>query len=117
MKLIDALNGQIPDEHELIWDYIGAGELNDDFPITTFNPIKWANTAQNGYTPLQAYNKLADNDQKWLVEQMRKQAKQISQTSYLIVCNDTLLDGWHRAIALTLENIDTAVALELATDD
>jgi len=119
IKLIDALNNEVPDDSEKIWNYIGSNDLDKYFTIIKINPVEWYTKKtidNNGTTIQQSYEKYAKPNQKNLVRSYMKNDKEISNSDYIIISGNTLINGYHRLVAMALKGITSANAIDINED-
>ncbi len=103
MKLtLDQLyDGDWPDEHEQIWQYVGQNAFLDRvFTVRTANPIELANFRHGTYSLLETYKKFAESEQKELVAYYRKHFPK--DTIIVVDGEGRVVDGQHRVIAAAL---------------
>lgn len=104
----------LPDDHEKIWGFIGAGELDDEFRVVTLDPMKIYKTwvvDDAGTTIGQAYKEFADRDQKRYIASLRKEPW--LKDTVIVVSGDDVVDGFHRVVALALNKVTRVSALDL----
>ncbi len=107
MKLIDIFESY-PDEDELIWQFIGELDFeNEDFPVQIDDINKYA-------TPqfIKNFNKRALPWQKALVDDKKEDIDSIKDIP-VIVHEDIIVDGNHRLMALYLANAQLIKIIKL----
>jgi len=113
-----ALRGEVPDEGELVWDYVGMIDFkNLEFELVQINPAEWAmKPAQEGKSLLAIFAARAEPWQKKLVVKYRAGARAIAKSSVLLIDSEArrVVDGQHRMVAMALEGITRAWALDLS---
>jgi hypothetical protein len=111
----------LPAQNELLWNYVDRWEWDAPlFSEVTVNPgelIKWEVDGA-GTTIMEAFKDWARPWQEKLVKKYRKQARELAKTCCLLVDLDgeTLVDGHHRLIAMALEGVKKAKALDLSDE-
>ncbi len=118
VKLVDIMD--YPDQNELIWQFISPMDFkNTEFKVIVINPIEWFNNNMvDGNTTIKdVYLNFATKEQKQLVKQYQKQ----KINSYIIISENTyvdgvLLDGFHRLVAMALNGITSAKAIDLSEE-
>jgi hypothetical protein len=115
ITLNEVYGDNLPDDEELIWNFVGSGDFDTEFQIRNVNPVEWYKTPDpNGQTPEEIFTNYATNQQKKLVKYNRKIVNKLNATRYIVVANDLLVDGWHRMVAFALEGMTEARAVDLS---
>lgn len=115
-----ALKSEVPPEGELVWNYVGMIDYeNLEFELVQISPAQWALRPipeEEGKPLLAIFSDYAEPWQKKLVKDYRKSAKAIASKSILLIDSrkHRVVDGQHRMIAMALEGITKAWALDLS---
>jgi hypothetical protein len=103
-------------EDELITSYLTYYEYEEDeFMVTTINPVEWFKTCDVDGSGTTIEDAFRDHSEAWqhrLVKQYRKDPSILD--SYLIICGDELVDGFHRLTAMALNGVTSAKAIDIA---
>lgn len=119
---LDELLGSYPDDKELLAQYVSPRSWrNGKFAVVELNPVECFDRIQCGknLSLRLAFERLATPWQKRLVAQYRKKAARIASHQLLAICNYgeavQLLDGFHRMVAMALEGVTRAFAVDIAS--
>jgi hypothetical protein len=113
--LADAVYGE-PEQH--LVENMGWDRWNiTDYKVVTINPKEWYKQAIKGDVTIQeAYRRFAKPWQRKLVKEYRENARELAQTTYLLIDDETLEDGYHRLVAFALAGITEAKAIDMAQE-
>ena len=97
-------NGQYPDRDELFWDYVQKDDLNKELTVHTFSPMKLKILLQSQYRveDVEEIFDMLDDDRLEIIDHYKKDPN-LSQ-SIIVVANNRIVDGNHRAFASALNN-------------
>lgn len=115
-----ALEGAVPPEGELVWNYVGMIDYeNLEFELVQISPAQWALRpipGEKGKSLLAIFSDCAESWQKKLVKDYRRGARAIAKQSILLIDSDhhRVVDGQHRMIAMALEGVTKVWALDLS---
>ena len=105
------------DEDEQLCQMLTYYEFKHDrFPIVEINPVEWYNnnTVDGAETTIkEAFDLYAEPWQKRLVNKYRKLIKKGDVLEPVIIQDNMLIDGFHRIVAMALENISSAKAVDI----
>jgi len=130
MTLKELYGGNPPDEGEEMWIYLDLETWGEEkFKIITINPVEWYERYKKDYEESISHEDEEDeeddefsdefsDDDGWdgheaIVSMYRSNIEAALETPIIIEGN-SILDGYHRIIALGLENITESKALDLA---
>lgn len=107
-------DGEIPDDNEIIWDFVGLDDFDKPLSIIEISPVEiWNSLYDDELTIKEIYNENATKAQKRLVSGFRKMLKKGKIFDPIVISGDTLVDGFHRIAALALEGVESALAVNL----
>lgn len=99
IKLIDVFDGKYPDEHALIWNYIGTNDFdNKTFPVETVS-LKSVLPEKAEVSFVTNYSRFAEPWQKRLVKTYRKNIAQTKEKP-IIMHGQIVVDGNHKLMAM-----------------
>lgn len=118
ITLREVYGGSFPEDDEIIWDYVRPNELDEKYRLVEIDPVAWVNHKfDDGTTYLQRFKK-ASKEQKEIVKNYRSRATSVAaDKSHPIVISSAIsevLDGQHRIVAMALEKIRKAWAVDIA---
>ena len=118
MSLNQLYDGNTPDEHELIWQYVGLDDFDVPFKVIDINPVEiWKSWKPDGeQTMEEVYQAHATKAQKGYIDKIRKQVKAGRRFDPVVVYDNELVDGNHRIAAMALEGVTSAKALDLGEE-
>jgi len=120
LTISKALQGEVPDEGELVWNYVGMIDFEElEFELVQINPSQWSMKPmqeEQGKSLLAIFAAHAEPWQKKLVAKYRAGARAIAKSSVLLIDSEAhrVVDGQHRMVAMALEGITRAWALDLS---
>lgn len=119
MSLKELYKFGFPEEDEIIWEYVRPHEVNDQYKLIQIDPVAWANYKhEDGESYLSRFKKYAESEQKNIVKKYRLKARKIAvdPEESLVVSSaiSEVLDGQHRLVAMALEKIRSAYAIDIA---
>lgn len=115
ITLEEAWWGEYPAQEELIWNYVGQMDFeNEEFPVIEIDPVDLVGEDREGDTIWSQYVDHAEDWQKELVDYYRQHIDEIRNT-YIIVdgSSGNIVDGNHRLIAMALEGVRNAKAVDV----
>jgi len=115
----NALKGSVPAQGELVWSYVNLADFRvREFELVQINPSQWVmKPAPLGQESLLAiFAAHAEPWQRQLVADYRRQAKTLANESIVLIDSwlHKAVDGQHRLMAMGLEGITRAQALDLS---
>jgi 8-oxo-dGTP pyrophosphatase MutT (NUDIX family) len=119
--ILDDVYDEFPHDHEIIWNYVRPVDwASAEFPVIEIDPQEWVKTTVDsaGTTVIEAFEDHAEDWQRDLVKQYRSKAKEVATNSYIMVStdDDAVVDGYHRLVAMALEGITRAQAVDLSDE-
>ncbi len=115
ITLEEAWWGDYPEEGELIWAHVSSIDfMEEEFPVIEIDPVDLVGRDRDGATLWSKYHQHAQGWQKELVEYYREHIDEVKKT-YIIVDGSSgdIIDGNHRLLAMALEEIDSAKAVDV----
>lgn len=115
MTVEQLYDGDLPDENELLWSHINPNSTNKPFRIVTVDPVEIYKTWTvdgAGTTVAEAYRDHANKDQKRFVAELRKSKRLADEI--VVIDDKDLVDGFHRIVAMALNKVRSARALDLS---
>lgn len=104
ISLRDLYNGDFPDRDELFWEYVRPGEV--DTPLTIHQlsaaELKIMLLSQYRAKNLGKILGMIDGDRTGLITQYQNDPSLSNKV--VVVCDDLIIDGNHRALAAALGN-------------
>ena len=102
--LSDIYDNNYPDHDELIWNFIGASDLDTPFTIQTIKPhmLNIYLTSQYHIEHIEELFDMMDEDQRETVEHYENDPNLSNQI--IVMSDGKIIDGNHRALAAVLSN-------------
>jgi len=115
VRLCDLYGDDVPDEHELLWQFVCPGEYEDTlFKIIEVDPVRLFHLKGGDGDSLKSeFENNAEPWQEKLVKGYRKDIKSGKDIGLLVVSSGIVVDGHHRVVALALEGVRSAKAVDL----
>lgn len=93
-----------PDDDEIFWEFVTPSDLNKSIPIkiTTPNQLLIYFKHQYRINTKQELLKLLSKEQKQIVKHYQQDNNLPNEI--IVICNSTIIDGNHRALAALINN-------------
>jgi len=115
MTIEKLYDGDLPDEDEMLWSHVSPNDTGMPFKIVTVDPVEIYKTWTvdgAGTTVAEAYRDHADKDQKRFIAELRKSKRLADEI--VVIDDKDLVDGFHRIVAMALNRVRSARALDLS---
>ena len=107
-----------PDRDEAIWDFVGGSEWDKPFPVRVVNPVEFVKLEALGLGKSYAEVFATDNTKasKRKFREMKRDAAEVAKL-VIVVCDEQIVDGWHRMLALAAAGVTAVRVLDVADDE
>lgn len=98
-------SGDYPERDEIFWDYVSQSDLNRDLEVQTLSPNRLNMLLLSQYRAehIDDITDMMDEEQAEIVNHYRENPN--LSNSIIVVANDRIIDGNHRALAATLNHM------------